>query len=82
MGSPTQQIHVRDMYMHSLLVIQYQSVYTKVCHSNIYNIIIDLRRHSSDIYFQIYPIQNGVSYVANLLAHVGESSATMVKMNN
>ena len=70
-------------YVHTLINSHtYQSVYTKVCHSNIYNIRIDLRRHSSDIYFQIYPIQNGVSYVANLLAHVGESSATMVKMNN
>ena len=47
-----------------------------------YNSIIDLRRHSSDIYLQASPIQNDGSYVANLLAHVGETSETMVKTNN
>ena len=55
-------------------------IYIGMSQQHIYN--RSHRCHSSDIYFQRYPIQNGISYVANCLAHMGETSATMVKMNN
>ena len=48
--------------------------------TNIMNVCI-IRRHGSDVYLGMCPVQNGVSYL-NVLARFSETSQTAVAKNN